>query len=524
MSGMTRLISPVPSWKPNTVGKVYQSLFPNGNASGVPVQFAAANYEPPHLTPLIKHPRPLAETNSYAISRRWYPGLKWRIPVCVSGLSWPMYFTVDGPPGMNFPEPFPVLNGATGEYEMSDDYGYLEWDNPTVGTHEYTITVYGQNGGFLQVTTELEVTIAGFRFLSATGDDAAPGNINFPKLTLESYFNGSYGDFTIIILGGSYTPAGTLNVQASMPKVIIGDYDSTRPVLTMTGAQFPINAGGDVCFANIDFDYSNQSLADPRIIYGTTNWSDGHRSLFYDLSFDHFNQAAIGDDNPGPIAFLAPAVYRDYVCFSNLSIDNSASPTNSGLLGSWYQLRYSHVDNVTVGSNVSCTRVILLKASCWDFGVHRVYHPYANNNMTNGVVQPFMGMGGDGSLPNDLIEVSYCRIRSDNFSDHYALKYAGGIQAGPQTPRLFVHRNNIFGRVGYGGSTTAATTATINNNVIMTEYQPALDPEAGNITLITYENLEGDELAGYLDSNLDIAGTALSTYAGIRGANMYSGV
>lgn len=490
---------------------------PTGNF----VQFASGYFTLSNLTKQVKHPRPEAETNSYAISRRWYPGLVWRIPVCVDGLAWPMGFSVNGPEGMSFVEAFPVLNEVTGEYEIGGNAGYLEWANPILGNHEYTITVKGQEGSELQVTSTLTVTTSDIYFVSPTGNNSNDGSYANPKRDIEEYFDGTYNDITVIALGGSYTPTGNLLIQTNYPKVICGEHGNT-PTFDMSSGQFPMNAGSDICFGNINFNNSDQTLAQSRIIYGTTNWSDGHRFLGFDLDFQNFDIGSVGDDNPGPISILAPAVYRDYFCLSNISIDNSIGAVNGSVLGSFYQLRNSYLDNYTIGSNVSSTRGCYLKAGCWDFGVHRVKY-LAGGNFNNGPVSIGLGTDGDGQLQNDLIEVSYCKVKSDNFSDHYAVRHQGAVvDAG--NPRVYIFRNNIFGRVGYGGSTSTASIVNINDNIVMSQFASPIQPSAGNITVNDIDNYVGDETSGYLDSNLDVAGDAETNYAGQRGANMYSGV
>lgn len=477
------------------------------------VQFSEDNYEPPYLTPRIIHPRPLAESDPWERSRLTLPGVMWEIPVGVVGLSKPVGYSIAGPAGMEFVEPFPVFDAETGEYIENDKNGYLRWENAVEGVHEYTVTCRGQDGNTLTVSSELTVSETGIVVVSPSGNDANPGTLAQPKQTLNPIFSSGFGNYQVWLRGGAdYTPGARLDINgAGSPKALIG-YPGESVGIDMTNSSIVMDNGNGVCVTNIDFKNSNASVAQSRVIYGTTNWLNGHRFLCYDVTFDGFEPGTVADDNPGPITVLAPGAYRDDFYVTGVTLTNITNTPNTAALGSLYQLRNGFIDRVTIGENVSATRGVFLKYACRNFAVHRVTS--LENLFLNGAVSINLA-SVDPGIDNDLIEVAWCKLSADDVNGYVIRHQGANTDSG--TPNVYIYRNNLSGRIGYGGSTTVNSTVRINRNVITSSSATPIQPSAGDITVIELDNLVGNLASGYLDARMELAGSAL-TYLGQRGA------
>ena len=462
-------------------------------------QLSSDRFEPPYLTPRIIHPRPLAETQSWARSRLTLPNVPWEIPVGVVGLSKPIGYSVEGPAGMEFVESFPQLDATTGEFVEGDKSGYLRWANPTQGTHQYTIHCRGQDGRTLSVTSELKVSSDNIRVLTPSDD-------------IDALWAEGNGNFQLWLRGGDYAPAARLSINGpANPKVLLG-FPGETVNIDMRNSQIVMDNGEDVCFSNLNFADSNPTLANSRFIYGTTNWVKGNRFVCYDVSFSRFEPGTVGDDNPGPITVLAPGAYRDDFYLTGISLKNVRNTPNTSALGSLYQLRNGLIDRVTIGENVTATRGVFLKSACRNFAVHRVTS--VENLFLNGAVSVNLTAGVPG-IDNDLIEVAWCKLSADD-RDSYVIRHQGG-NTDPGTPNVYIYRNNLRGRLGYGGSTSVRSTVYINRNVITSSTASPIQPSAGGITVIPTDNLVGNQTSGYLDANMRLAGEA-TTYLGQRGA------
>lgn len=483
------------------------------------VQFASGYFEPSSLDKRLIHPRPSAETSAWAVSKRCHTGIKWRIPVEVTGLAKPVSFSVSGPSGMAFSEAFPTLNGGTGEYEETSEIGMLEWDNPTEGSHEYTITVQGQDGvlDVVSVTTTLTVGTASIGFVATTGDDGNTGTLASPKRNIEAYMDDAYDGYQIIVRAGTYAPAEHFRTENLRPQVLMGYPDETVSY-DGTASMFLMDGGNDIAVANINFQDSIQTIAQSRFIYGTTNFT-GDRVTIFDCTFDNFDVGTTGGDNSGPITFLAAGSYNDDMVFRNLTFTNVTNGSDSSASGSLYQLRNAVANYITFGVGMAVARGYFLKSSCYNFAVHNVTS--VDDSFGGGTIA--VALGASGGIYNDLIELSFNKMKDDTATDTYVVRHQ---QSSTDTgnPGVYIFRNNLVGRIGYGGATAVASTVNIDKNIVVSdETASPIQPSAGNITVNDSDNVVGDSADSYLDASLD-AQTSVDFTLGQRGYNMYSGV
>jgi hypothetical protein len=191
-------------------------------------QLPAARYIPAKQAAHLVHPRPDTETASWAKHRKHYPGIKYEVPVGVSFGSWPFYYDLTtAPAGATIGENVVEVGGRL---VPGDDYGVVTWDNPTVGSHTFQVTVSFQDGATpLVIDWTLEVTTAGTIFVDAvSGLDTNDGVLvadggTGPLKTIDGWFKADYTDRTytgyqVCYLAGTYVvgtsdPATTGNMR-----------------------------------------------------------------------------------------------------------------------------------------------------------------------------------------------------------------------------------------------------------------------------------------------------------------------
>src|SRR5574343_1056048 len=103
-------------------------------------QLASGHYVPAKMQPVIIHPRPDSETNSWERHRMAPDGIEWSIPLVMQGGSWPDYWEITtGPSGMVCE----LVLWSDGQQR----YWQLRWPTPTIGTHAVTVTLKTQETG-----------------------------------------------------------------------------------------------------------------------------------------------------------------------------------------------------------------------------------------------------------------------------------------------------------------------------------------------------------------------------------------
>ena len=160
-------------------------------------QLAEGYYSRRNVNPELTYPRPDAETNVWAKHRRHYPGIPYNTPIGVAfGAGLPYYELVTGPSGATIGN-WLVQEGD--ELVFPDNYGEVDWPNPTLGTHSFHVRVLFQDGYTpVDVYWTLEVTETGTIFIDPVNgsDSTGDGTIGNPFQTIESFWKGSIEDAT----------------------------------------------------------------------------------------------------------------------------------------------------------------------------------------------------------------------------------------------------------------------------------------------------------------------------------------
>lgn len=489
------------------------------------VQFAEGYYEPSNLEKRIVSPRPLAETASHSRARRHYPGILWRIPVECTGLARPVHYSVEGPSGMQFAESFVVYDSESGTYEDGIDVGMLEWANPTLGTHEYTITCQGQNGAgdVLTVTNELTVTETGTGFAASDGDDANPGTLAQPKRNLEAFCDGNYPGWHICARAGTYQPMANVSFSgANNPKVLYGYpgeeviFNGRGDTVSETGGIVLISGGssGDTSISNIKFDQS-KTFGDSRFIYYTASLpSDRH--WIYDVTFSRFDWNGVGGENPAPITIYDYGSYRTDWVIRNIELDNVSVDSTTAALGSFYNIEHAVVSHIKFNDGINAQRGVFFKGPTRNAECYSV-----DASLPNFTAGAFVCGLSD---PSDLIEIQYCKLGSRDNSADLALRWQQSANAGNSQSRVYIQRNSGRGRFGYGGSTGGYDSEIeLTNNILVSDSASELiQPSTEDTVVTSVGNITGDSADNLLDENLNLGSGGLQ-YLGQKGATYADG-
>lgn len=122
---------------------------------------------------------------------KWAAGIPWRLPLGWMGGTYPFDYSLDGPSGAEI-----VYAGRSGL--VPPFYEYIEWLNPTEGSHEFTVTCIDQADATSEVTFTLVVYdenntthIGWVNPGHASTDDTNSGARTAPWETINGWYEGS---------------------------------------------------------------------------------------------------------------------------------------------------------------------------------------------------------------------------------------------------------------------------------------------------------------------------------------------
>ena len=153
-----------------------------------------------------------------------YPGLEYNIRMGVIGGQFPyLYELQQSPEGMN-------INPSTGEISWTPN---TSSDGSSVNV---TVTVTDSTGGKLQQAFSINVTKAGFYFVSPTGSDSSGnGSIGKPWKTMDTAISRAGSDAIVYLRGGTYK--GAFSIDTSDANKWIA-YPGEKPVIDMNLSTF----------------------------------------------------------------------------------------------------------------------------------------------------------------------------------------------------------------------------------------------------------------------------------------------
>ena len=311
------------------VGNDYIGDNPSGGFTG-DWQLSATNYVDRVIDPELIFPRPDSETPVWAKHRRHHPSVPYRIPIGISFGSWPFYFeAISVPSGATVGS---FLTASGDKLIVGDDYGVVEWTNPTAGNHSFHIRVHFQDGyAPLDVQWTLEVTTAGTIFIDPTAlDNTGAGTIADPFKTIDAWYlndltDTTYSQYQVCYRGGAHNVSADNSLTGvnygnwqlngnDKPLVHYGysgeavtfDMSNTTVVVGFTAGQGTGPHGSDMFFSNIIFSGAN-AVSNPKqfVLYSNagdrvyTAGQNEQRITFFEVEHATFTNTLDASNNAG---------------------------------------------------------------------------------------------------------------------------------------------------------------------------------------------------------------------------------
>jgi len=483
--------------------------------SDISNRLTSGNYVASKMTQVLVHPRPDSETTANAICKNAYTGIPYRLPVTVQGGCAPYWFTlVDAPTGMTI-----------GEIHSDTDYGIVEWTNPTAGTHDVVVRCIDQE--LNAVTSRWTLTVGTDNFVFVDGvsgnDGTGTGLIGAPYQTLGGLFGTTThgGKIAILRSGATQTTYNHPDVNTNLgaadkPNAIMGHYgDATKPIIDQDTHKFIAIDGSDPAVCNIDFQNSpgdNSGVKDSRFISSSTS-SAINRFVFFELDFsgmvrgDTVNfPGTYGGDNPGAITLLNPGSMRQYGTFHSLTIDDFKAS-----MIDMFNVQYWTIENCTLSNSTDTGfQGILIKSDAQD-GSIRYTDGIVAQDHNFGVIEI---LGQEQTYVLDRIEVCYCKIKQ-TAQRAFTMNNAAANQS--SAVEYWAYRNTIQDTI-FGGDYNY--TFNWEKNVIINDDTPKIPTSGVNSVIVTTDNAEYATTDGAVDVNMDLTGTARTTYLGTHGAEI----
>lgn len=482
-------------------------------------QLAAGHYTKAKLAPTVMHPRPDAETNSWARCRLAPSDIEWRIPIVIHGGAWPFEAVLTaGPSGM-----------VVGQHHGDTDYLILKWPTPTIGTHNYTVRVrtqdYGRTSGSADSSGEITISrtlvVANktdstkFLFIdSVNGSNGNSGAYGSPWQTLSAFEAASTAGKQVFFRGGTYPTsavtgsAGNQFDLASRAKVWIGYPGEVATInFESTSAKYLFLVGPDGFVANLTLSGGNSAADDfwHIIAYGDRN------TLFESVSENLHSAGSDGDlsNNSGWSMFTNPATHR-YTSIVNNIFRNYTTITNGGA-SILYSATYAVYDgNVISGMNLGgSTEGFRSKGRC-------AYISYRNNSApvaqtfgagTGAVLSHYQGTDGNtGDTPNHN-EICWNYVRGPNNRDDRVMNYGFATYTAWSG---YIYRNTFVGAAAFVGP---GSTMDLSNNVLLTITGTSNDRYSGDSAAPSTTSTE-NVVAAFTSaaSIVDASGLLLSAY------------
>lgn len=489
-------------------------------------QLASGHYEPRENNMVIEHPRPDAETNSYAQHRWTYTGLPWSTRICVRDGSYPFRFEVDATSAGKGMYIGAQLVAVGDHLEADATYAKLFWDNPTAGTHTITVSVYDQEyqrgsspSAVATITWTLVVDQVASKYVAVDpvngNDTTGTGTFAAPFRTIQRIHNDNSATTTfanrqiwlragttnldgMTDRGGNYALASGTN-----PVVFVG-YPGETCVLSLYEGWFVGRGAGDIMFKNVTIRHASE-FGTKMHFYATVTGAS--RVSFHDCDLtNYFAGSNTGSENPALIYTTTGATTsRLTVEGCSLHGQLGAILTSYMLDGGTFQHNRLHSATLTETDPSNSHAALYLKDSTRNFTVR------ANDawDSVTGGIDGFVGCGGQNtggftySAENILIEynkISFTGQRSIENTFEYGSPATG----------VHIRRNSCAQDIHHGFSNTPS------------DYNVTRNAAVGGITnmpggAVQTENLTG---SGLFDSSMNLTGANRTSYLGIRGAEI----
>lgn len=489
-------------------------------------QLPTGHYIPRKFAMRIVHPRPDAETNSYAAHRNAYPGMPYSTYVAIQGGSYPFFYELEtAPSGMTIGQQLTVVNGVQ---VAASTYGRIYWANPTAGTHTVKVNVYDQNydrGGDPSVlaTVTFDVVCATTRFVfidPVDGSDSNDGTLAAPFQTINKLHAGdsatsTYNGKIVVLRDGTHDVDGMATngnryamISGGAPVVFQG-YPGESAILNLYQGQFAINSGSnDMQFKDLTIQCAGD-WTDTQYMFSAFGASDRHS--WFNVTFTNFYGGT------GPASDNQSVMYYSNAGCSDVAVMHCTYTGRMGNIVDFYNIRYAVFTHNT-GANLDTSaevnasnshELIYLKDSCRDISIRANTFVEGMTNVAHG---SFVGCGGqnNGGAAHSFNNIEICYNKLAMF-ENASIRGYYEYGAGP-AGAVYGYRNSCLGNI-----TDFVDTHNVGPDPNVWENNVAVAGISGMWNATLTDNTTG---ASTLDSNANLTGATRTSYLGIRGAEV----
>lgn len=523
-----------------------------------PVQLPATNYVTRVADPELIFPRPDNETPAWAKHRRHHPSVPYRIPIGISFGSWPFYFeAISMPTGATVGS---WLTTSGDKLIVGDDYGVVEWLNPTVGNHSFHIKVHFQDGyAPLDVQWTLEVTTAGTIFIDAVSgnDSTGDGTIGNPFQTIESWWLGdeqdaTYREYQVCYRGGTHNVAadntltgitgGNWQLNGTDKPLVHYGYQGENVIFDMSdttivcGFTTPVAgvSASDCWFSNIEFNGGPVARNNPRQFFFAgesssattyTAGGNGQRNTWFECTHKDFVNVTTAADNSGVLWAPNTTSNEKRHYWAVIRADFTNVRYNTGVFLNFNGFYLSQGWNY-LGEHITCTNTNFGKGpvTCKS-SANRVC---SRNHDYSAAPDQIFGMNLAGSYDStnaEVWELSYSRINMQLTATVDVCLFVNQSNVtydsvGQNHHPVQVYRNTFSRAPDDGGAIrTGGWDVVMKNNVLVADSAFYLTPENSN-SADTDDYLLYSVASNPLDTNLNLTGSERTTYLGQYGAEV----
>lgn len=483
-------------------------------------QLPEGHYEPANLAPYFNCPRPQSEMQSWERYRLAPHGVPWSAPVGVMFGSYPYrYVIVQGPSGMTVGET--LIEDENGFLVPGDDYGLLQWANPTIGTHTIKVRVETQDLGrqpsgrsdatWGSIETEWELVVrnredlAYFRWLSPTGNDTTgDGSYSNPWQTLAQIANNTgMGGRQLHLMEGTYTTTASASTIAmngtARPAVMVFHGDCT---LNYTTSNIQLASGGYI--SNVKTSTAGGYITANVQLF--LNLANSQRIVYYSVDFEDTERGSAGNDNATSI-WIGRNTPRRYISIIRCK-DTGRNQNGSNICGLFdmYTTRDVLVTHCLVHGSSGNTQPHMYFKDSIERGCVRANRS-TQTVSSNYSIGTGMSDSGNPSFPSTNLEYSY-----NYFDGGMNLHREGSTVTSERL--VWIFRNSIKGAIRVAFATSPETKFFQSNNA----HQGSNTSGNGQETRI----ISGDEVtatSGVFDEDFKLT-TLYSAYIGTRGAEI----
>jgi len=475
-------------------------------------QLAVGNFVPAKMAPVLVHPRPDNETNTWARHRKAYPAVPYSIPIGVQGGAWPFKYELTGtvPTGM-----------TVGSVYGDADYGVVKWPSPTTGTHTLTATVTDQVGTVTNVAWELVVGTAGHIFVdSVSGSDLNDGAIGTPFATIDAWYktqaDSTYVGYHVHYRTGTYainsTDASVSNnvrLYSTLKPMVHIAYGNESPVFDGTNGKFigSTNNFDDLYFGGLRLENSIATDANSQFIVGFAN---ADRITVFDTYFFNGRQGTAHNDNESCCYLNKPSIARKYVYFGHNTYDTLAAGSNGFSAFDTYWCDYLLAENNTA-INIDSGQCFWPKQGNRFVSLRN--NAFPDGNALGGILLDLHQSETSGHSAGPIEACwNYVNASLSNPNQCFPLLINVSNTSATSAGAAYSYRNTLI-----GGKITAYFEGlgdeTSEFDVIVNENNPHVSSAIITVT----NSVEGNAADGIVDANGLLQGTYRTTHLGTKG-------